>query len=305
MKRVLPLLVLLILAVIDLLAGHGLHWAGGVLLWKLRLPRMLTAAAAGAAMALSGAQMQALFRNSLADPHIMGVSGGAGLGAVIAALSVTGGSSIGLVGAAFAGALLTALAVVAMASRVQNTATLLLGGVMLGFVLSAASSILQYRAGEESLKLFYNWMAGSFSHVPYSALLLISIALAVGCLLALYHARSLDLLLFGDDFAAAAGLRLKPVRRQVMLGCVLMTGAVTAFCGPVGFVGIAAPHLVRYTQGTAVHRSVLPWSLVYGAALALAGDILAHIGPTPLPVGSTLALVGIPLILVFLWKERF
>lgn len=306
MRRFLPLMLLAALMLLDLCAGHGFHWTGGVLLWKLRLPRMLTAAVAGAAMALSGAQMQALFRNPLADPHIMGVSGGAGLGASVAALALGGSGwagGISLVGAAFAGALLSALLVVAAAARVQRSGTLLLAGVMLGFVFSALSSVLQYSAGEESLKLFYSWMAGSFSHVRYSALLSMFLALVLGFALAIRHIKSLDLLLFGDSFSLFSGLPLKRVRRQLMLGCALMTGAVTAFCGPVGFIGIAAPHIVRRSRGTAAHAVVIPWSAVYGACLALAGDILAHIG-TPLPVGSTLALIGVPLILWLLWKER-
>ena len=307
MRRAVPLLLLLALMALDLLTGHGFHWAGGALLWKLRLPRMLTAVIAGAAMALSGTQMQALFRNPLADPHIMGVSGGAGLGASLAALAISGTTWLGgvtLVGAAFVGAILSAMIVVAAASKVQSTGTLLLVGVMLGFVLSAISSVLQYSAGEESLKLFYSWMAGTFAGVRMGPLAFMAGALVLGTLLAALHVKSLDLLLFGDDFAAVSGLHLKTVRRRIMLGCALMTGAVTAFCGPIGFVGIAAPHLVRRSLSTSAHRVVIPWSMVYGACLTLLGDILAHVGPIPLPVGSTLAIVGIPVILWLLWRER-
>lgn len=308
MKRWHFILVLLALMALDLLAGNGFSVPSEAIFWKLRLPRMLTALAAGAALSLSGAQMQAIFRNPLADPHIMGVSGGAGLGAAIAVLLGSGLSAwaggITMVGAAFIGAMLAGLVIVAVASHTQSTGTLLLVGVMLGFVLSAISSILQYSAGEESLKLFYSWMAGSFSGVSYSGLVLIGCILIAGFVLAFSNFRGLDLVLFGDEYATLSGAPLRAIRFRTMLGCSLMTGAVTAFCGPIGFVGIAAPHLVRRLLSTSAHRTVLPWSMVTGASLALAGDILAHIGPTPLPVGSTLALIGIPLIIILLWRSR-
>jgi len=301
------LLLLAACCALDLLTGNGLNVPAGVILWKLRLPRMLTALVAGCALGLAGAQMQAIFRNPLADPHIMGVSGGAGLGAAIAALTVTSlsvASGLTLVAAAFIGALLTGLLVVAVSARVSSTGTLLMVGVMLGFILSAISSVLQYSAGEESLKLFYSWMAGSFSGTRYQDLLIMAITLLVGAGLAFSQAKSLDLVLFGDPFAQASGVPLQRLRLLTMLGCALMTGAVTAFCGPIGFAGIAAPHLTRKALGTSRHLSVLPGSMCAGACLALLGDILAHIGPTPLPVGSTLAIVGIPLIVWLLWRDR-
>jgi len=301
-------LCLLVLGGLDLLTGNGLSIPSEAILWKLRLPRMLTAVVAGAALALSGAQMQAIFRNPLADPHLMGVSGGAGLGAALAALAVTGlGAWTGgltLVSAAFVGALLTGLVITAVAARTESTTTLLLVGVMLGFVLSAVSSILQYSAGEESLKLFYSWMAGSFSGVSYTGLAFMTAMLLAGLALALSQMKALDLILFGDAYAALSGASLRSLRFRIMLGCALTTGAVTAFCGPLGFVGIAAPHIVRRITRTSTHRTVIPGSLVTGACLALAGDILAHVGSTPLPVGSTLAIIGIPLIVALLWRNR-
>lgn len=308
MKRLGLIAILLVLAAADLLCGNGFSLPADAIFWKLRLPRMLTAVVAGASLALTGAQMQAVFRNPLADPHIMGVSGGAGLGAALAALAVSGlhpwAGGVTMVSAAFAGALGTGLVIVAVAARTQSTGTLLLVGVMLGFVLSALSSILQYSAGEESLKLFYSWMAGSFSGVSYTGLAFMGAMLLGGFLIAFGNAKGLDLILFGDPYAAVSGAPLKALRFRIMLGCSLMTGAVTAFCGPLGFVGIAAPHIVRRVFGTSVHRKVLPLSLAAGACLTLAGDILSQVGGTPLPVGSTLALIGIPLILILLWRSR-
>ncbi len=298
----------LLLAGLDLLSGDGFSLPQGFIFWKLRLPRMLTALVAGASLALAGTQMQALFRNPLADPHIMGVSGGAGLGAAIASLAVGATSAwlsgAGLVGGAFLGALVSGAVIVAVSARVKSTGTLLLAGVMLGFVFSALSSVLQYSAGEESLKLFYSWLAGSFSNARLSGLAVMAGALGVGCLLAVFTRKELDLVLFGDDFATLSGASLHRLRLLAMLGCALMTGAVTAYCGPIGFVGIVAPHIARRLLGTSAHRRVLPAAMLSGAGLSLAGDILAHAFRTPLPVGSTLALIGIPLILVLLWRNR-
>ena len=294
---------LLLFMGLDLLAGDGFSVPTGVVLWKLRLPRMLTAVFAGGSLALAGAQMQALFRNPLADPHIMGVSGGAGLGAALAAIAF-GTSGLSMVSAAFIGAFATGLIIVWIASRIHSTGTLLLVGVMLGFIFSAVSSVLQYRASEDSLKMLYSWMAGSFQGVGQAGVAVIAGAFAIGFTMAVFSMKSLDLMLFGEGYAGATGVPLGRLRLATMAGCALMTGAVTAYCGPLGFVGIAAPHIVRKVMGTSAHRSVLPLSPIAGACLALLADIIAHLGRSPLPVGSTLALVGIPLVIILLWKNR-
>ena len=297
------ILAVLAFAALDLLVGDGFSVPSGVILWKLRVPRMLTAVLAGGSLALAAAQMQALFRNPLADPHIMGVSGGAGLGAAIAALAI-GTSGVSMVSAAFIGAFLTGLLIVWVSSRIHSTGTLLLVGVMLGFIFSAVSSVLQYRAGEESLKLLYSWMAGSFQGVGPIGVAVIGGACVIGLVCAVCSMKGLDLMLFGESYAGSAGVPLRRLRFVVMIGCALMTGAVTAYCGPLGFVGIAAPHIVRKIMGTSAHKTVLPLSPVAGACLALVADIIAHLGSSPLPVGSTLALVGIPLVIILLWKNR-
>ena len=299
---------LLALTCLDLMVGGGgVSIPGGALLWKLRTPRIVTALIAGGALALSGAQMQAVFRNPLADPHIMGVSGGAGLGAAIAALTVGTAAAaftgLNLAAAAFVGAFFAAGIIITVSIRFPSSTTLLIFGVMLGFICSAVSSVLQYTAGEESLKLFYSWMAGSFSGCRYGEVGIMAAALAIGSLLALRNAKDLDLVLFGDVYATLSGASTRRILVRTMLGCSLMTGAVTAFCGPIGFVGIVAPHLGRRLAGTSLHRRVLPASLGTGAAFTLLADILANLWPIPLPVGSTLALLGIPLILVLLLHQ--
>ena len=307
--KFLPGALLVILLLLDLLAGGGgMSMATGAVLWKLRVPRVLTAVLAGGALAVSGAQMQAVFRNPLADPHIMGVSGGAGLGAAIATMAL-GTSAAFFTGftvavAAFLGAFVAAALVVAVSARFRSATTLLVFGVMLGFIFSALSSVLQYTAGEESLKLFYSWMAGSFSGCRYVEVALMAGALVLGLVLAICNGKGLDIILFGEEYATLSGASTRRILILSMLSCCLMTGTVTAFCGPLGFVGIVAPHLARRITGASVHRQVLPCSMATGATLALAADILANLWPIPLPVGSTLALIGIPLILLILLRRN-
>ncbi len=272
------------------------------ILWRLRLPRIATALLAGAALALGGAQMQALFRNPLADPHIMGVSGGAGLGAALAA-TVTAGAALPIAGAAFLGALAASALILFTATRVHSGTPLLIFGVMLGFILSALTSVVAYTAGEESLKVFYTWSAGTFSSARPQDLVWIGSALTLSMALSLADARGLDLALFGDDFSLLSGGHPARTRVLALTGCCLATAAVTAFCGPLGFAGIASPHIARALSGQAAHRQILPLSLLVGGAIALAADLVAQHAPTPLPAGSTLALIGIPVILWILLRK--
>lgn len=298
------------LAGIDLATGAtGLAVMDAGIFLKLRLPRMLTAVLAGACLSLAGLQMQSVFRNPLADPHIMGVSAGAGTGAAMATLLIGTSlpavlSGLTVAAAAFTGALLTSLLVVAVASKFQSAATLLIFGVMLGFIYSAATSILEYSANAESLKVFYSWSAGSFSGSRPGEVAVIAGALLTGMALTYINSKGLDIALFGDEYASLAGADISRIRGVAMIGSCLMAGAVTAFCGPLGFVGIVAPHIARGFLGTSVHVKVIPAVMLTGTGLSLVADILSNAFPAPLPVGSTMALIGIPIILAILMKRR-
>lgn len=300
----------LLLAGADLLTGGvGLSGIDAGIFLKLRLPRMLTAVLAGAGLSLAGLQMQSVFRNPLADPHIMGVSAGAGTGAAMATLLIGASLPAAMSGltvavAAFLGALLTSMLVVTVASKVQSSTTLLIFGVMLGFIFSAMTSILEYSANAESLKVFYSWSAGSFSGSRPGEVAVIAGALAIGTLLTFINNKGLDIALFGDEYACLAGADISRTRSMAMIGSCLMTGAVTAFCGPLGFVGIVAPHIARRLLGTSVHLKVIPAVMLTGAGLTLSADIISNVCPAPLPVGSTMALIGIPIILTILMKRR-
>ena len=279
--------------------------------WHIRAPRILIAILAGASLSLAGAQMQAIFRNPLADPHIMGISGGAGLGAAIAtagtgsALTAGGSilSGIPVTAAAFAGAVLTTILIIGISSRIRSNTTLLVFGVMLGFIFSAIISIIEYSTSEESLKAFYGWSAGSFTSTGATAQWTIAVALAAGICIALAVSKGLDLSLFGEEYASLAGSNTSLTRNLSLTGCCLVTGAVTAFCGPIGFVGIIAPHITRALSGTSRHAAVLPLCMVTGAAISLCADILSNVWSTPLPVGSTMALIGIPIVIYILLKK--
>ena len=308
-RSYLALAAVVLLAAVDLCVGNsGLVRPDSVVFLKLRLPRMLTALIAGASLALAGLQMQSLFRNPLADPHIMGVSAGAGTGAAVATLLVGASlpaalSGLTIVSAAFAGALLTSFLVMLVSSRFQGAATLLIFGVMLGFVFSAITSILEYSANAESLKVFYSWSAGSFVGNGPVGLSIMAFALLAGLLLALVNNRGLDLALFGDEYTLMTGASPSRIRNISMAGSCLMAGAVTAFCGPLGFVGIVAPHIAKAMTGSSVHIKTIPATMLVGSGLSLFADILSQAFRTPLPVGSTMAVIGIPIILVILFRR--
>lgn len=309
LQTVLILAAVLLLMAADLCAGGaGFGLPDKVIFMKLRLPRMLTAILAGASLSLAGLQMQTIFRNPLADPHIMGVSAGAGTGAAIATLIIGSSlpaalSGLTVVSAAFVGALLSSALVMLVSSRIHSATTLLIFGVMLGFVFSAITSILEYSANAESLKVFYSWSAGSFIGNGITGLLIISAALLAGIVLALVANRGLDLLLFGEEYAALAGANPSHIRNISMVGSCLMAGAVTAFCGPLGFVGIVAPHIARTLTASSVHLRTIPATLLVGSGLSLVADILSQVFPVPLPVGSTMAVIGIPIIIYIMFVK--
>lgn len=297
----------LILAVCaDVMCGGA---ASGQVLWHLRTPRVLTALLAGASLALAGGQMQSVLRNPLADPHIMGVSAGAALGAALATMLGSHAlqgifHGITIAAAAFAGALGAAAVILLASRRFRTASSLLIFGVMLGFIVNALVAILQFSSDAESLKMFYSWSAGSFSNSGWNETGIMAATLAIGLTLAKRNSKGLDIILFGDEFAAMSGAPVQKIRLSAILGCSLMTATVTAFCGPLGFVGIVAPHIARGVFRTSSHRVIIPGCMLTGALTALTADLLSQISSTPLPVASTMAIVGVPVILYILLKGK-
>ena len=296
---------MVLLAGADMLCGGQ---AAAMVMLHLRIPRVLTALLAGASLALAGGQMQSVLRNPLADPHIMGVSAGAALGAALATMSgfrlspVLQGLTITT--AAFSGAIAASGIILAASRRFKTAATLLVFGVMLGFIANAFVSVLQFSSDSESLKMFYSWSAGSFSNTGWSEIGIMTAVLAIGIMLAVSNSKGLDIVLFGDEFAEMSGAPVRKIRLRALLSCSLLAASVTAFCGPLGFVGIVAPHIARGVLRTSVHRTILPASLLTGAVTAITADLISQASPSVLPIASTMAIVGVPIIIYILIKGK-
>ena len=307
------ILIILGISFIDLICGDislvikDLFQEGSLsnrVLFQLRLPRVLTASLAGAALALSGLQMQSIFRNPLADPHIMGISSGASLGAAL--VTMAGVSSpllmgLGTASASCAGAA-TAACVIIATSRRCSSSTLLIFGIMMSFAVNALVSIVQFSSSEEGLKLFYSWSAGSFAGNSYAEVVMMFIAFVVGCSLCAVNSKGLNIILFGDEFAKHAGASPERIRSLAMVSCCLLTGVVTAFCGPLGFVGIISPHIARWIFKTASHRSLIIGTSLIGASISLGADLIIQLSSIPLPAGSVMAIIGTPFVIAIMSK---
>lgn len=317
-KNILPFIIwgllLVLLALIDTFRGLSIFPAGSaeniMILQMVRLPRILTAMIAGGGLAVAGAQMQSILRNPLADPHIMGISSGASLGAAVATLAGGGiaisggifhGASIAV--SAILGAAVASLIIMAASAKFRRASTLLVFGVMLSFIVNAIVTILQSGSNAESLKIFHSWSAGSFGTTSIKEVSMIAATLLVAFVIATCNHKGLDIILFGDEFARLTGAHPERIRLSALLSCCLITGAVTAFCGPIGFVGIVAPHIARAAWKTSAHKMILPGSFLCGGVIGLAADLFSQITPAPVPISSTMAIAGIPIILYILIKR--
>ncbi len=277
---------------------------------KIRLLKAITALAAGAALSASGLQMQTLFRNPLAGPYVLGVSSGASLGVALfllgaPLLGVAGHSfvrALGMAGAAWIGSALVLAIVTAASRQIKDIMVILILGMMLGSGIGSLVEILQYLSSEAALKSFVVWTMGSLGSVTQSQLPLLLAVIAAGLFLALALVKPLNLLLLGENYARTMGLRITRIRVLLLLSTVLLAGTTTAFCGPVGFVGLAVPHLARMLFRNADHRVLMPGSMLTGAALLLACDLLSK--PIALPINTVTALTGIPVVIFVVLRNR-
>lgn len=280
------------------------------IIWQFRLPRSLTAIAAGAALSLSGLQLQALFRNPLAGPSVLGINAGASLGAAVVVLasqafSLNWLSHLGVVGAANAGAALTMALVVAVAQKLRSSLALLLFGLMFGYTTSAFVTLLLHFSSIEQTQSYLIWTFGSFAGVTQQHLPLLLGLVAVGILASQLLSQPLNLLLLGEEQAVALGLNLQQLRGVLILMASLLAGTVTAFCGPIAFIGIAVPHLCRTLFRTVDHRLLTPAVTLVGAGLALVADAIAQLpgSQTLLPLNAVTALLGGPIIVSLLLQR--
>jgi iron complex transport system permease protein len=279
-----------------------------------RLTKMLTAVFVGAALSVAGLQMQTLFRNPLAGPYVLGVSSGAGLGVALLTmgLPLVGGAvssfwlNVGAVGAAWLGAAILLAIVLAVASRIKDIMTVLVLGMMLGGVASAIVEVLQYVSSEGAVKSFVVWTMGSLGGVTRSGLAILLPLLSLGLTLSVIMIKPLNTLLLGENYARTMGLNLRRTRNMLFCTTVLLAGTATAFCGPIGFVGLAVPHIARLTFATANHRILVPASMLWGAVIMLSCDILANSvsNTITLPINTITAIVGIPLIILLVVRNK-
>ena len=283
------------------LTGGDCPQATAKIVVNIRLIKAVVALLAGAALSVSGLQMQTLFRNPLAGPYVLGISSGASLGVALVVLAGVG-SSIGIAGAAWLGAAVVLLVIAAVGHRIKDIMVILILGMMFSSGVSAVVQILQYLSKEEALKAFVIWTMGSLGDVTVPQLAILLPSVIVGLLLAVWTIKPLNLLLFGEEYAVTMGLNIRRSRGLLFLSTTLLAGTVTAFCGPIGFIGLAMPHVARMLFREADHRVLLPGTLLSGAAVLLLCDIVSKM--FTLPVNAITALLGIPIVVWVVLRNK-
>jgi iron complex transport system permease protein len=289
-------------------------WATIVL--DLRLPRAMTAALVGAALGIAGLQMQTVFRNALADPYILGVSSGAGLGVALviftgaaegAAFAIGGlvGNGSLVVGAAFGAGLVLAL-MLAVSAWTHDTTLVLVVGVVIGAFVAAIVTIFVFFADEQRTRAFVEWGFGSFQKAGWAEIKVMAPALLVGIAIAALTTKQLNALLLGENYARSMGVSVGLSRLVILGSASLLAGTVVAYAGPIAFLGIAIPHLTRGIFGTSDHRVLVPGCILLGAAVALACGILAELPNSSLtfPLNAATAVIGAPIVLWVLLRMR-
>jgi iron complex transport system permease protein len=277
----------------------------------------MTAVLAGAALGVGGLQMQTLFRNPLVDPYVLGLSSGASLGVALVVLSVgatglvlLGGvtllGDVGLAAAASLGSAAVLGVVLLVARRVTSSVTLLILGLMFGYGVSAFVSLLLYFSIAQRIQAYINWTFGSFGGVTWSQMVVFAPVILIGLGLAFLLSKSLNALLLGETYARSMGVSVAWGRRWIILSTSLLAGCVTAFCGPVGFLGIAVPHICRSLFNTSDHRVLIPAAILMGGVVALAADLIAQAPGTQivLPLNAITALIGAPVVIWIILRGR-
>ncbi|ALM07362.1 iron ABC transporter [Sediminicola sp. YIK13] len=289
--------------------------AWSYIIWNYRIPKAFTAVLVGSGLALSGLLMQTLFRNPLAGPFVLGISSGASLGAALLIMGsslFTGLLSFGLVSdvslaiVSSIGSFLVLLAVMAVASKVKDTMALLIIGLMFGSITAAVVSVLSYFTNAEKLQQYIYWSFGSLGNLSWSQLGLLFVILAIGVLLSIVAIKSLNAMLLGENYARSLGVDIIKKRFLIILATGLLAGGITAFAGPIAFVGLAVPHLTRQIFNTTDHKILVPAVVLYGAILMLVCDTIAQL-PTSanvLPINAITSIIGAPVVIWLLVRKR-
>ena len=287
-----------------------------LIILNFRLPQAYTALFAGAALAVAGLMMQTLFRNPLADPSILGISSGAGLGVALL-LYFTGTASnqvitadiishLGINMAAFVGALVVLLLILFLSNKLGNAVSLLIVGIMIAYVAGALVGFVKYLSRKEDVYAYALWGLGSFSNVGKSQLPVFIISISIGLVLSILMMKSLNLLLLGDRYAVNLGLDIQKTTIFIVVITGFLTAVVTAYAGPIAFIGLAVPHLARSLFKTADHKLLLPATMLLGACLALFCNLIARLPgfDGSLPINSVTSLIGAPIVIWFIFRHR-
>lgn len=305
--------------IISMLSGQALeNPAFENIILKIRLPKAITAVLAGSALAVGGLQMQTLFRNPLAGPSVLGVTSGASLGVALVTLSSGQATTIyaiqqlGISGswliaiASTLGAALVLFIVLGISFRINDYVVLLIAGIMIGNITLSLVSLWQYFSNPEQIQNYLLWTFGSLHGVTQQHLWVLCIVVALGLLLTFLLSKPLNALLLGEHYAQSLGVNIKQLRIGVIIATSLLAGAVTAFCGPIGFIGIAVPHLSRGLFHTANHSILIPASALIGAIVLLGCDLIAQVpgSAITLPLNAITALIGSPVVIYVILKNR-
>lgn len=283
------------------LTGGDCPRATAKIILNIRLIKAVVALLAGAALSVSGLQMQTLFRNPLAGPYVLGISSGASLGVALVVLAGVG-SSIGIAGAAWLGAAIVLVVIAAVGHRIKDIMVILILGMMFSSGIGAIVQILQYVANDESLKMFVIWTMGSLGDVTFNQLAVLIPSIIAGLLLAVITIKPLNLLLFGEEYAVTMGLNVRRSRGLLFLSTTLLAGTVTAFCGPIGFIGLAMPHVTRMLFRNSDHRVLVPGTVLSGASVLLLCDLVSKL--FTLPINAITALLGIPIVVWVVLRNK-
>ena len=301
-----------------LLGGEAQKTTWTTIILKFRLPKALTATLAGAALGVSGLQMQTLFKNPLAGPFVLGISSGASLGVALVVLTAntTGMSTLfinlgiigdlGLVIAACLGAALVLGMVLLISHHVPDSMTLLILGLLFGYATNAIVSILLHFSENNQIKSYLQWTFGSFGGVTWQQMVILAPVILLGLIMALLLSKPLNVMLLGESQAQTLGLAVQQTRFWIITSASILAGAITAFCGPIGFLGVVVPHLCRNLFKTVDHKILIPVVAVMGAILALAADLVSQLpgSETVLPLNSVTGLIGTPLVMWVILHRR-
>ncbi|NAS11694.1 FecCD family ABC transporter permease [Poritiphilus flavus] len=285
------------------------------IIWNYRIPKAVTAILIGSGLSLSGLLMQTLFRNPLAGPFVLGISAGASLGAALLIMgsSVFSGlisyniaNDVSLAIASSIGSFVVLLAVVVVASKVRDTMALLIIGLMFGSITAAIVTVLSYFTGAEKLQQFIFWSFGSVGNLSWAQISLLLGLILIGVILSILTIKPLNAFLLGENYARSMGVAIQRSRYIIIIATGLLAGTITAFAGPIAFIGLAVPHLTRQIFDTTNHRILLPAVLLYGAIILLLCDTLAQLPSTSyiLPINAITSLVGAPVVIWLLIRKR-